>query len=177
MHFVPYGPILLKRDDSGFLLLDRDSRSEIWEQADGIDPGLSDACGCYVFAVKAGSIAKPWYVGKAERQSFKRESLESHKIVLYNRVLNEVIRGVPLLYFYARVTPLRNSFSRPTKGTYSDISYLEKMLIGLALKRNRDLVNKQETTLLRTMIVPGLLNSRPGPRGMVASEIGDVMGY
>jgi len=105
MHFIPYGPVELPHDDQRLLLLDRDGRKQIWDRADGIDPGLSDACGCYVFAVRTGGGIKPWYVGKAEAQSFKLECLTKHKVEKYNAVLTTLKTGTPLLYFYGRVTP------------------------------------------------------------------------
>lgn len=181
MIFQPYGPLELSRDCAGLLLLDRDLRTAIWKRADQIDPGLSDACGCYVFAVRTGGGTKPWYVGKAVRQSFKRECLTQDKVTKYNSVLQTLERGTPLLYLYGRVKPGRTRFSAPSTTEHRDVPYLEKMLIALALGRNKDLVNKRETTLLRNMIVPGLLNSEPGRpasgQGWATAELGEVMGY
>jgi hypothetical protein len=40
-----------------------------------------------------------------------------------------------------------------------DIDFLETMLIGMALERNKDLLNARKTKLLREMIVPGIINT------------------
>lgn len=181
MEFQPYGPLELGRDDNGLLLLDCDMRAAIWEAADEIDAGLSGACGCYVFAVKAGPVPKPWYVGKAERQSFRQECLTPDKVTKYNSVLKISGRGRPFLYLYGRIASATRKFSAPTTKNHRDIQFLEKMLIALALGRNKDLVNRQETALLRKMIVPGLLNTERGRpingAGWATKELGEVMGY
>ncbi|MCO5083880.1 MAG: hypothetical protein M9955_19760 [Rhizobiaceae bacterium] len=159
------------------MLRDADQRRTFWESADSVEPGLSEACGCYVFAIRAGRGIKPWYVGKAERQSFKREAVTEDKLNKYELALRAAKKGTPLLYFYARTTKARGAFSRPSTSAHRDIGYLEKMLIGLALKRNKALINKQETTLLQTMVVPGLLNTPQGGLRADASELRWVMGY
>lgn len=177
MDFIPYGPFELPRDDGGLLLLDRSGRKSIWDSVDHADPGLADACGCYVFAIRNGGGILPWYVGKAERQSFKLESLTEHKTTKYNEALLACGKGTPLLYLYARVTRERHNFSKPTRSEYRDVSYLEKMLIGLALRRNPNVLNARETELLRTMCVPGLLNTKPGGVRQATLELASVLGY
>ncbi|MGD9614846.1 MAG: hypothetical protein AB7H90_08175 [Alphaproteobacteria bacterium] len=177
MNFLPYGPVRLPRDDEGLLLLDSQTRREFWDKADELDQGLSEACGCYVFAVKTGKVAKPWYVGKAERQPFKRECLTEHKVNKYNSILQSSARGIPCLYLYARVTAAYQNFSKPTTSQYRDIPYLEKMLIGAALGKNKDLLNIQETKLLKEMYVPGLINTGKGRPSPAMQELKYVMGY
>jgi hypothetical protein len=177
MRFIPYGPFELPRGDDGLLLLTKDERQLFWADVDTEDDGLSDACGCYVFAIRAGGGIRPWYVGKAERQSFKREALTEHKVDKYNTVLSDLGKGTPLLYFYARITNERANFSKPTTHKFRDISYLEKMLIGLALSRNPYIMNIKETVLLRDMCVPGLINSPPGRPTYAATELKSILGY
>lgn len=176
MRYWTEGPFDLVRDDDGLLNLDEYSRRDFWLDADAATPGISDACGCYVFALRRGSTCKPWYVGKAERQSFKREALTADKVRKYNSVL-QTQQGTPTMYFYARVTQTRVSWSLPSKSAHRDIAYLERMLIGQALKRNKRLYNVVDTTLLRTMIVPGLLNTPPGSLRRSDKELKQVFGY
>lgn len=175
MNFIPYGPVFFERDrdNDRLLLLNHQSREEFWSRSDELDPGLSDACGCYVFAI--GNV--PWYVGKSERQNFKRECLTDHKIQKYNYILQLFKTGRPCLYFYARITSIRKNFSKPTAGIYRDIRFLERMLIGIALRKNNKLLNVQETRLLRGMCVPGLINTHQGAPTSAMRSLRRVMGY
>ncbi|WP_136732676.1 hypothetical protein [Xanthomonas euvesicatoria] len=103
---------------------------------------------------------KAWYVGVAEKQSFKQECFALHKITQYNEALAE-IAGTPSLIFLPKMTP-SGYFSKPTSRGHSDIRALESMLIGSALTKNPNLRNVKGTKLLREMDVPGFLNPRPG---------------
>jgi hypothetical protein len=176
MRYWTEGPFELVRGDDGYLNLDEYSRRSFWSDAEESTPGISEACGCYVFALRRGRTTKPWYIGKAERQSFKREALTQDKVNKYNFVLAGQ-QGTPLLYFYARITLGRTDWSGPSSTGYRDISFLERMLIGQALKRNKNLYNVIDTALLRAMIVPGLLNTQPGRLRQSDSELKEVFGY
>jgi hypothetical protein len=88
MRYYPCGPIELPRDDGGLIFIDPDIARSIWKEADESEPGLSKACGCYVYAIRAGRGIMPWYVGKAVKQTFDRECLTDHKLVRYNSVLS-----------------------------------------------------------------------------------------
>jgi 8-oxo-dGTP pyrophosphatase MutT (NUDIX family) len=57
-----------------------------------------------------------------------------------------------------------------------DIQFLETMLISSALRRNPNLSNKQDTKLLRDMVVPGLINSRPGKAFSSVTEFRELIG-
>ncbi|MGB8901022.1 MAG: hypothetical protein WCC90_18035 [Methylocella sp.] len=50
------------------------------------------------------------------------------------------------------------------------------MLIGIALKRNEKLANVRKTKLLKEMIVPGVLNSQPGPPGGAVQDLKKALG-
>lgn len=176
MQYVAYGPMKLPRDQ--VLTSSSKVRKTWWDQIEEeFDAnGLRHACGCYVFAMRAGRGTRPWYVGLAQRSSFQLECFTPDKKVKYQSVLGHM-KGSPLLYFYARTTPVTHTFSKPTKSGYGDVVLLEQLLIGAALKRNDDLVNVKATKLLKNMIVPGFINSAKGNLPPAAKRLKAVMGY
>lgn len=178
MRYYLYGPMELPRGDDNLLNFTEYDRATMWADLEAREAlGLADACGCYVFGIRAGRGVRPWYVGKAEKQSFKRECLTDDKLRKYNSVLLSASKGTPVIYFYARTTMKKHAWSAPSKSRHMDIDYLERMLIGLALDKNKNLVNVKETGLLRNMIVPGLLNTPRGALTRQARELKKVMGY
>ena len=101
------------------------SREEWWNsiEEDLGAEGLRYACGCSVFAMRAGKGIRPWYVGLAQRSSFQTECFTPDKKVKYQQVLAKR-SGTPLLYFYARTTPVTHAFSKPTRAGYGDVVHL-----------------------------------------------------
>ncbi|MGN6488366.1 MAG: hypothetical protein ACTHLT_11180 [Devosia sp.] len=160
MRYWTAGPVELFLIDRR-LSFDEYSRREFWADVDSDHEGISEACGCYVFAMRRGNSYVPWYVGKAERQTFKRECLTEDKVRKYEEVLLTQ-KGTPTLSFYGRVTRERLAYSRPSTSQHRDIRYLERLLISHGVKRNKHLINIQDTRLQRTLEVPGLLNTRQG---------------
>lgn len=155
MKFYPYGPYEVPRNGR-LIARDKKSKKLFWEQLEAQEKGISEACGCYIFTING----KAWYVGMAERQTFKLECFSLHKIVQYNEALQQV-KGKPKIIFLAKLTPSDN-FSKPSKRGHIDITVLENMLIGLALSKNPRLQNVKGTKFLKEMQVPGILNTRKG---------------
>ena len=155
MKYKIYGPFDVPHEGN---LITRFSheRREFWDDIDGEIDELSNSCGCYVFTI--GNI--PWYVGKAEKQSFRNECFSSHKMNQYNIALKDG-HGIPRLFLVARITPA-GDFTYPSKGGHQDIQELEKILIGFGLSRNQDIRNIKGTKTLREINVPGLVNSISG---------------
>jgi hypothetical protein len=146
-------------------------KHRFWEEVEAEADGLSEACGCYVFMVGK----RAWYIGMAERQSFKQECFALHKITQYNEALDKV-QGPPSLMLLPKMTP-GGRFAQPTKRGHADVRMLENLLIGAALRRNEELQNVKGTKLLREMNVPGFLNSRRGQgRASMVQKFRDVMG-
>lgn len=156
MNFDIYGGFQVPRDE-GIVTLDPKWRSDFWGDVEEEHPGLSDACGCYILAINN----KPWYVGLAEKQSFKAECFTSHKICHYNEALNQFARGIPYLYVIPKLTPTKK-FAGPSTNGHIDVEALENILIGLALSRNPEVRNIKGTKMLREMNVPGILNKKKG---------------
>jgi hypothetical protein len=121
------------------------------------DTGLRSACGCYLFAVKAGKGFKPWYVGLT-KHSFE-ECFYPHKIGIYNKALVKCGRGTPVLFLISRLTKETGNFVKASKNGHRDINFLENMLIAAAIAKNPDLMNIQNTKYLKKMCVPGLINT------------------
>lgn len=177
MRYWTEGPFPLEVDDEGLINLADYSRRKFWAFADERSEGISSAPGCYIFTIRKGArTPRPWYIGKAERQDFKRECLTVDKINKYNNALS-LSKGAPELWLYARITDKLKKWSKPTQGGYRDVQYLEKMLIGQALEMNPRLININETALLRSMVVPGLLNSPHGGPRKSDSDLSKIFGY
>jgi hypothetical protein len=169
MNFLPHTAIEIPRRSGGLIAADKISLAQFWDRVEvELETGLSGAIGCYIFSVRAGKGVLPWYVGLAEKQSFKKECFTSHKLVHYNNVVSER-KGTPLLTLVSKYTP-GGKLLNPTGNSHRDIQFLEALLIANCMARNGDLYNKRDTKLLREMVVPGLLNTAAGksPSSVVA---------
>jgi hypothetical protein len=155
MKFSVHGPFEIPRVGQAIELGARDRR-QFWQAVDEAEPGLSEACGCYVFIIRN----KAHYVGLAQRQPFKNECFGPHKIVAYNQALRSVT-GPPYFVLCARRTG-GGRLSSPSRNGHRDVDFLEKLLIGQAIQRNPNLQNIHGTKLLQQLHVPGVVNSRPG---------------
>lgn len=170
MRFEIYGPYDVPRNGR-WVSRTRIDKRDFWDAVDGDVDSLSSACGCYVFAVRG----RVWYVGMAERQSFWDECFSGHKVLQYNEAL-QLVTGQPELFFIAKVTP-NGRFARPSTNGHREIPLLEKLLIGIALRRNPELQNIRGTTLLREMNVPGVLNTGQGQaRAGTVQDLKHVLG-
>lgn len=167
MNFLPHTPIEIPRRRNGLIAAEKQALADFWSRVETeLEEGLSGAIGCYIFSIRAGKGALPWYVGLAERQSFRKECFTSHKLVHYNNAIASR-RGTPLLTLVAKYTP-RGRIINPTGSQHRDIQFLEAMLVSNCLGRNENLYNVKDTKLLREMVVPGLLNT---PAGKAPSSV------
>jgi hypothetical protein len=167
MKFEPYGPFTLPRSNGA---VDRNKKKPFWGKIEKSHPSLSNAVGCYIFAVKAGKGFTPWYVGKTEKLSFGRETWQDGKLLIYGEVIRKYNRGKPVLFLLAKVTS-KGKFTKPTKRrNLGSVSALEEMLIGTCLQRNRELLNKK-LVKYRAMHVPGYLNDQRGKRTKEAESL------
>ena len=133
----------------------RQWRKTFWTIVENNEPGLSVACGCYVFAIRFGDNFTPWYVGKTEQQSFKTRVLSN------THFCKELLNKPGALHIFL-VSALTTSGRYMSPRQSNAISRLEFMLIDLALQKNPQLYNIQQATMLKKMIVPGIINSDPG---------------
>jgi len=73
---------------NGLIAADKNSLNKFWSRVDDeLKVGLPGAIGCYIFSIRAGRGVKPWYVGLAEKQSFRKECFTSHKLNHYNNAI------------------------------------------------------------------------------------------
>jgi hypothetical protein len=176
MDFKVYGAFEMPRHKN-LITTDADHKRCFWQGVDEKIDGLSEACGCFVFAISpSGGGAKPWYVGMTCRQGFRSECFQPHKINLYNNALVEYERGTPLLYLIAKLTPSKGAFAKPSSNGHRDVEALEDVLIGIAYTRNQHLLNIRGTKFLRDAVIPGVMNSSPGNPGVAALELKSLLG-
>lgn len=175
MNFFPHTAVEIPRRPGGLISNDKNDMNAFWERIEvEVAEGLSGGIGCYVFSVRAGKGVLPWYVGLAEKQSFRKECFTSHKLVHYNNVVSER-KGTPLLTLVSKYTP-SGKILNPTGNTHRDIQFLESLLIANCLARNPVLFNTRDTKLLREMVVPGLLNTPPGKSAASVANFRNLVG-
>ncbi len=146
--------------------INRDGAREFWN--DPAKDYLRKKKGCYIFALRAGRGATPYYVGKASK-GFKQEVMTSHKIVHYNDALHERGGGTPVMYF---VCPLGNK----NKVATTDLNHMEKDLIQYAHSKNPNLTNVQNTKNLPEWSIRGVIRSSKGKPSAAAAGFRTMMG-
>jgi hypothetical protein len=169
MKFENYGPFKVPRRGA---VIDRSALGMFWNTISEQAPGLATAQGCYIFAIKAGKGYTPWYVGKAAgRDGFQQEALSDGKQNQYNWAWSSQAygKGTMVLFFVARRTATKKDFSRQI-GT-SDIDWLERHLISLALEANNDLLNVHYTKIHKQLFVPGVINDPAKKFGEATTEL------
>jgi len=169
MRFENYGPFKVPRLGA---VIDRGALGAFWKAVSEQAPGLATAQGCYIFAIKAGKGYTPWYVGKAAgRDGFQQEALSDGKQNQYNWAWSSqaYAKGTMVLFFVARRTGTGKDFSRQN-GT-SDIDWLERHLISLALEANNDLLNVHYTKIHKQLFVPGVINDPAKKFGEATTEL------
>jgi len=167
MRFYPYQSIEIPRQEqNGLVANDKRSLKLFWEAVERMEEGLSQAIGVYIFSIRAGKGNLPWYVGKAEKQTFMKECFQHHKLTHYNNCIASR-KGTPLLTLIPKFTQ-KDYFVQPNGYEHADISTLEKMLIGTCIKKNPELANAKDTKLYRELTLPGYINS---PQGGVPTSV------
>jgi hypothetical protein len=169
--FEPFGPYKLPTLQK---MIDDEKKSCFWDAVEEKTPGLSGAVGCYIFAIRAGRGATPWYVGKAEKTTFRNETWNPRNLNTFSKILHKHGKGTPILYLLAKRTT-GGRFRRPTKSRIGDVSFLEKMLIGTCLSRNLQLANISMTRYHVDVCVPGYMNGGKGKRSSSARSLADLL--
>lgn len=166
MRFKVYGPYDIGIDKGQEDWIDKGDIKDLWEE---VGDELQKACGVYLFGMrglgKNGIAGKnlPWYVGKAEKQTFKQECFNGKNSNTFNKILKKYKkRGKPFLYLLARVE--NDEFSEPaTNKPYRDVGLVEEMFIQLSLSINSDLENRIAAKMARQTSIRGLLNTTKHP--------------
>ena len=163
-----FGPFEIPRTENR-QRVDRKSLRHFWNEVEALrqkNEGLASASGCYIFAIRAGKGAKPWYVGQATK-TFRQECFTPHKLVHYNEVLTER-KGTPILFLLARMTPT-GRFANKLGAREAD--WAENLLIHHCLRANDDLLNIRGTAFSTEVVIPGLLNSPQARRSREARDL------
>lgn len=157
MKFSVYGPFEVPREND---LIDTSAVAKriFWETVESSVEGLPNACGVYVFVIRAKRGALPWYVGLTTKRGFKDESIGPHQTDHYNHSLAKKVGVKPQLYFLAKETPT-GRFAKPSQNSHDDIEFLETFMFGVALNRNVNLRNSKNTKFLKNIVVPGIVNT------------------
>lgn len=171
--FRPHGPFKVAVKNGG---IDKAKEKEFWLEVEEAQQGLSGAVGCYLFAIRAGRGVRPWYVGKTEKASFKKEVFQDHKFKIYWTALGERRKGTALLYFVAKYTPGGRLAKPAKKAGYTSVRTLEELLIGTCLSRNPKLVNTKTTKYFKELQVPGYMNESPGARSKAGKSLAALLG-
>ena len=162
MRYTVHGPYDIGVDKDQEDVIDKGDIKDLWEQVGG---ELQNACGVYLFGMhglgKNGIAGKnlPWYVGKAEKQTFKQECFTGRNTNTFNKILTKYKKkGKPFLYLLARKE--HGEYSEPAANKpYRDVGLVEEMFIQLSLSINNDLVNKSTTIMAKRTSIRGLLNT------------------
>ena len=103
----------------------------------------------------------PHYVGQARsKKGFSGETCSPRNCINYNRVIHGT-KGTPIILLLARPKPKRFGFALSGK---RELDFLEKMIIGMALAKNDDLINVHHTKNLKEITIPGVFGKLAGHR-------------
>ena len=168
MRYEVFGAFDVPRKQSrvGRLTVDFSAKAlrSFWDSVERVRSGLRSGAGCYLFAVRAGKGIRPWYVGQS-KVAFNRECFAPHKQTIYREVMDDTEKGTPVLFLIARVTPSgRLSKQVPEE----EANFVEQRLISDATNANPQLKNSHNTKLVKTLVIPGVLNS---PRGAPSEAV------
>lgn len=171
MWFDMYGPFEMAREEGDVPSRQPGFWANVQQASEkyGFGPKeLEQAIGCYAFGLRHGDILKPWYVGMTVANGgFRKEVLQKHKREHYDEVV-KAHRGQPIMFLMPLLTP-EGRFSRDRTTNKPLIQWVEKMLFGVALRKNLECRNQRDTRYLRNVVVHGIFNSRPP--GRVGPEV------
>ena len=144
-----------------------------WKNVDHKVPGIKNAKGAYIFALRRSKGYMPFYVGKTNK-SFGQEVLQSHKWRHYMNCINDEF-GTPIILFIAARTTKTGKFSTNDNDTL--FQWLETYLINLALTRNNNLLNTSKTRFIKEISIPDLLNSPKGASTKESRILKQMLGF
>lgn len=176
MNFDVLGPFEIARYGEEGLITNA-SRTTLVDTLEGEVSGLSEARGCYVFAVRAGRGYTPCQVGQACKRPIAKEALSAGNRTKFNEVLRALGRGTPILFVIPLLTAsgeIRNTAI--SDGGLDEVDFLERWLIASALAKNPDLIDSPRTRSMRHVRVPGIFNSRTGRPTQASGELRRTLG-
>jgi hypothetical protein len=174
VYFEVAGPFDLTRHGSKKIITDS-TLKDIKPKLEHWKVGLSEACGCYVFAVRAGKGYTPHYVGQACKSSITMEALNPSNREKYNKVLSES-KGTPVLFLIPLQTPTGKfrKKSQVNRGLAA-LDFLEDWLIAHAIEKNPALINNKQTKFLRQIHVAGFFNAKKGESTYASQQLSKTL--
>ena len=169
MNFDVCGPFEIPRNKTK-TRIDEERLGELDKAMEEEYPGLSSACGCYVFVMHAGKGYKPWYIGQTKSPSILKEAFNSRNINAYNGVLDKIKSGTPMIFFIPTLTRGGAKYRKPNRQLKS-IDFLEKWLIGEAFQKNVNIINIRDTKFLKDLHVKGVFNAKHGESDNSSKEL------
>ena len=153
-----FGPFKVPPKGNGLLQFRaKAAKWEFWEQVvNQEEAGLSEACGCYVIS---DCQSRVWYVGKLAISMFAEECFGVGKPDKLNHA-NRRRWGRRLPAPRGSHNARGQQVCQVLRIGKKDIDQLESMLIMFSLRRNTRLLNKAKTKFIRSVVVPGVLNSQ-----------------
>jgi hypothetical protein len=160
MFFDVAGPFELNRNGKKKNITD-EAIDELKQKLEAWETGLSEACGCYVFAIRAGKGFTPYYVGQTCKSSILKEALNPLNLGRYNKALDGS-NGTPILFLIPIRTPTQKFRKKSKMASIPSLDFLERWLIAAAIEKNPHLLNAKETRFLTQIRVTGILNAKKG---------------
>jgi hypothetical protein len=169
VHYDTFGPFELEREGGQ---VPPEALASFWKnrKTDSVK-GLDGAVGVYIFCVQAKKVAdlKPWYVGRTDKQGFKKRFSQQH--LHFRQVLDKAKNGTLQIYLIALKAPGNKRLRKPTTNKITANNWLESMLITSCLDRNKQLINASKVKHLKTLVVPGYLNNKVGKLSLSAASL------
>lgn len=163
--FVPYGPFNVPTQKARNGKMPHANIEKVfWEQKGSDLKSLSDARGCYIFAIRAAKGYIPWYVGKTAKASFSKEIFNGDNKYKYSCVLSNCGKGNPVMFFVAYPPDKKGPANQPF------IDKVETFLIEKCRDKNAKLLNKHKAHLAKWAI-EGIVRAGQGQPTIEAQEL------
>ena len=187
MNFKIFGPFEIPLEEGDYESHIEQQDLKIFWSTRVIPRDLGEACGVYLFCVDGTEGKRKgigdnyvWYVGKAEKQSFKQECFNGKNLNLYNQILNANYKGhgTPKMFFIVRHSKNDQISARAGSGEeYKGIQFLEKIFIQYSMQTNSNLGNKSGTLVYSNTFIEGILNdTKANARARSVQQFREIMG-
>lgn len=153
--FQAFGPFNVPVNDSGHLDHSHSARAAFWREVEGREPGLSNACGCFILSI-LGCEPLPWYVGTAADAPFVAACLSGRVARSFGLAVNEGSHQPIHLHLIARLTPAEH-LARPGRRQITEIRFLGRSLVGFCMNRNPHLAHELGASYHSHSSVAGVL--------------------